>query len=294
MKDFILKKSYAWLQLIRLPNLFTIPGDIFAGVAIARFASPRPINFSSVMWLVLISLLLYSGGLILNDLMDRKEDISLNRKRPLVTGEIKVYQAWIALLLCFGIAIGLSLKFFLLTQFATLAIATAIFLYNSLHQKNRWLSGLLMGSCRSLNLLLGASIILKERTLPFYVALSASFLYILAISLMARDEAKHPPQGWVKWSACTVSLATAVYALTAGLSGFIFLIWAAQIVIITRNIKPTFTPAETGQTIGRLIRQLIVLQLCWVIFGQMSAIYTVILLFCYFLSGFLGKIFYSS
>jgi hypothetical protein len=52
-----------WLQLLRAPNLFTVPGDPIAGFLLATFG----VLTSKVIFAVAGSVCLYAGGLLLND-----------------------------------------------------------------------------------------------------------------------------------------------------------------------------------------------------------------------------------
>ena len=84
----------AWLQLLRVPNLFTVPGDPVAGFLLATFGVLTP----DVVLAILGSLCLYAGGLVLNDLHDLDEDRRDRPNRPLPAGEIAVRSAWLAVI----------------------------------------------------------------------------------------------------------------------------------------------------------------------------------------------------
>ena len=53
-----------WLQLLRAPNLFTVPGDPLAGYLLACYGAVEP----RVLLPVFASLCFYSSGLLVNDL----------------------------------------------------------------------------------------------------------------------------------------------------------------------------------------------------------------------------------
>ncbi|NQZ58890.1 MAG: UbiA family prenyltransferase, partial [Lentisphaeraceae bacterium] len=148
-------KLHSWLQLIRIPNLFTVPGDILAGHACVTLFS----DFS--LWrfalLCLCSALLYCGGLILNDCLDYNEDCRERPKRPLPSGAISVrdaYLAWItstilALIICWFLSAA--------SFYIALILTTLIILYNGPARKFPGVAFVIMGLCRGFNLLLGAS-----------------------------------------------------------------------------------------------------------------------------------------
>ena len=64
-------KAMAWLQLLRAPNLLTVPGDPVAGYLLAMHGGvPR----MELLGAVLASLFFYCAGLLLNDVRDLDED----------------------------------------------------------------------------------------------------------------------------------------------------------------------------------------------------------------------------
>ena len=67
----------AWIRLLRAPNLFTVPGDVLAGCAVA--AVDHAIEPARLFAALVASLCLYASGLIMNDLVDEKTD---RRERP--------------------------------------------------------------------------------------------------------------------------------------------------------------------------------------------------------------------
>jgi 4-hydroxybenzoate polyprenyltransferase len=66
---------------LRLPNLFTVPGDPIAGFLLACGAANQRVALLDyrVAFAVIASLCLYSAGLVMNDLFDLEED---RRDRP--------------------------------------------------------------------------------------------------------------------------------------------------------------------------------------------------------------------
>jgi len=77
------RRLRAWAELLRLPALFTVPGDALAGVAAAG-ARPNPRTLLAIG----SSLCLYEAGMALNDWADRAEDAVDRPHRPLPSGRI--------------------------------------------------------------------------------------------------------------------------------------------------------------------------------------------------------------
>ncbi|MBR4318381.1 MAG: UbiA family prenyltransferase [Kiritimatiellae bacterium] len=72
-----------WAELLRLPNLFTVPGDILAGWVLAGMRGAFPVLP------IIASLCLYSAGLLLNDACDAKIDAHERPSRPIPSGRVK-------------------------------------------------------------------------------------------------------------------------------------------------------------------------------------------------------------
>ncbi|MFE9763905.1 SCO3242 family prenyltransferase [Streptomyces sp. NPDC005808] len=75
--------AWAWAELLRLPALFTVPGDALTGAA-AVGARPN----SRTLLAIGSSLCLYEAGMALNDWADRAEDAVDRPHRPLPSGRI--------------------------------------------------------------------------------------------------------------------------------------------------------------------------------------------------------------
>ncbi|MBO4256491.1 prenyltransferase, partial [Streptomyces griseorubiginosus] len=61
--------ALAWAELLRLPALFTVPGDALAGAA-----ATAPAPNARTLLAIGSSLCLYEAGMALNDWSDREED----------------------------------------------------------------------------------------------------------------------------------------------------------------------------------------------------------------------------
>lgn len=178
----------AWLQLFRVPNLFTVPGDVIAGCLLATEGFSKPFAFLAVLF---ASLFFYAFGLVLNDLMDLREDTAERPSRPLPSGAIKPQSARIAawllaiagLLLC--ACAGMKPLIF------GAAVVAAVTAYNCYSKKNFFLGPVNMGLCRGLNVLLGASLA-PVITIPAFAGAFLIGAYILAVSFLARTETKNP------------------------------------------------------------------------------------------------------
>ena len=197
VEDFFprLKNGAAWLRILRLPNLLTVPGDVLAGFLLAPAAGGG--DWAQLLLAIPAGLLLYAAGLVLNDLFDYAEDLRDRPDRPLPANEISREAAATAALILFWIAA------FLAAFFDALAVAIplilGIILYDVGLKRRPWLGPFLMGACRAGNLLLGAAVAtdgLPAAPAP-WLAAAALGLYVAAVTHLARNEtapgAKFPP-----------------------------------------------------------------------------------------------------
>jgi len=147
-------KLKPYLQLVRLPNLFTAAADPLAGWLLAPGSLAEPGR-----WLPLVaaSVAIYAGGIVLNDVFDFDVDLRERPGRPLPSGRVsRRLAAWGGgIVLVIGPALaalsGSS------TSFLVALILAACVLGYDAGLKRTLLGPVVMGACRSLNLLLGLS-----------------------------------------------------------------------------------------------------------------------------------------
>ena len=172
-------KLRAWLQLFRVPNLFTVPGDPLAGFLIATGGRLD----ARVVFAILASLFIYAAGLAMNDLADFKEDQRDRPKRPLPSGAIPRVAAWLVTgnLVIFGL--GMCFMAGPATVLMGLGTLLGVVLYNFLTKKIPVIGALNMGVCRGLSLMLGAAAGLAPDPLLLDGALQLAVFHPLALAL---------------------------------------------------------------------------------------------------------------
>lgn len=183
-----MKKLLAWVRLARLSNAPTAIADVIMGAAVARglwFAD------GTTALLAMASLCLYHGGMVLNDAVDAEVDADQDRGRPIASGLITRAAAYRCAwgLLAVGVVTASAVSYShgsYMAAVLALLIAGCVVLYNT-RFKRTLLGPLLMGTCRALNVLLGASVAL---TAGLVVQLAPGVLaYVAGLTLFARDEA---------------------------------------------------------------------------------------------------------
>ncbi len=204
MKPVIL--SYA--RLARPANLPTAAADILAGIAIAGAIPQTPdylpleISFN-LLFLVLASVLLYAGGVVLNDVFDVGIDKVERPERPIPSGLISKISAAIfgVLLLVCGSVAGFLCN--TLSGAICLVLATSIVLYDAVSKNYDFAGPLNMGICRGLNLILGMSV-LGEINHIWYAVIPV--VYIFAITLISRGEVHGRNKGHIIWAGLLYAL----------------------------------------------------------------------------------------
>jgi len=278
-----------WLQLLRAPNLFTVPGDPLAGFLLAW---PEPLD-DRLPLVICASLCFYGHGLLVNDLADLAEDRRERPTRPLPSGAaspravfiVSVILALSALLLCFVIGHD--------TFFTGFILLAAILLYNLWSKKIPILGPLNMGLCRGLSIVLGAVAGIRpilspvgaagavwSTRLPLAILAGMSVtVYIATVTHLARIETQADPPKlphrlpYIALIAVVVSFFIAAIDRTQPLRSaniWLYLISAYTLYAgckihrrLLRQPPPPIPPA-----IGQLIRLLLPLQALFCVASQ--------------------------
>lgn len=127
-------KLSAVLKLVRVSALPSAWADQFGGmalvVALVYKAGYGRVELSKLPLLLIMSMGVYLGGMALNDVLHVRKDRLLGKKRPIVTGEVSVAQAWLVTGLLFVIGLGAGIMAGCGGPVA--ALIALIFLYNHL------------------------------------------------------------------------------------------------------------------------------------------------------------------
>ncbi|HEX5177203.1 MAG TPA: UbiA family prenyltransferase, partial [Chthoniobacteraceae bacterium] len=184
----------AWLQLLRAPNLFTVPGDPLAGFLLATFGVLRP----AALFAVGASLCFYAAGLLLNDLCDLEEDRRDRKLRPLPSGAVDVQRVRaaacaLALAGLGALVLGAGTRGFCVG----LVLCAAIAAYNMVTKRWEIVGAVNMGLCRALSLYAGSVVAYPTafpRTRSVILGASIIGIYIAAVTNLARHETRaHVP-----------------------------------------------------------------------------------------------------
>ena len=182
-----------YLELVRLPNLFTAVGDIVAGYLIV--SRGLTVSWRDLIILAIASVCLYAGGVVLNDYFDRDIDAVERPERPIPSGRIherdvlKLGFRLLGLGCVFAVGVGVP------SLIVALLLACTIVLYDAKGKRIEYVGSANMGACRFLNVVLGATgassaAAFQPETWLWFVLPAAFlvFLYISAVTLLATGE----------------------------------------------------------------------------------------------------------
>ena len=216
-----------WAQLVRVPNTFTAAADPLAGLCIGSLAASLDAYPIPALLVALGSILLYWGGMVLNDVFDYPEDLRNQRPGPIVRGAIGLGQArsvgWAMLAIGWLLA---SLAAYLIHHSITWTPVVGALLIGSIVGydgllKSTVLAPALMGLCRALNLCLGMSVAAGDAfsKLPTELWLYplAYGLYVMGFTIAARKEFLSEQSRTRLWAGWLTSL--------SGILLFAWIIW---------------------------------------------------------------------
>ncbi len=184
----------AYMQLFRLPNVFTAMADVMMGYL---FTHGQFDDRAMLGLLLASSSLMYIAGMVLNDVYDQEVDSRERPHRPIPSG--RVHPGFARTLGYQMLLLGLALGG--LVGYATgdprpplvaFSLAVMVVLYDRV-LKQTAAGPLAMGGCRFLNVLLGmsiASLVTPAWLAVHYLVAAGVGVYIVGVTWFARTEAK--------------------------------------------------------------------------------------------------------
>ena len=287
-----------WLRLLRLPNLFTAPGDSLAGYFLASaFIGNKTVSLWTIVLLAVTSVFIYAFGVVMNDLVDYQEDCIHLPERPLPSGRINRQQAtWICVQLWIIASIccpGSSISIFLLhidsnSLFVFVVLFITIALYNMWLKHYRLAGSIAMGLCRGLNFLLGVTAtgygVSLGKIWPVFVPFAAITAYIAAVTWLADKENEEQNVGFVvqipaiatamAWFGTVLPLPEKTVALAIPavvLVQTVFLLEQTAGKLYHNTVEPN----DMQRAIGALLRPLVFWQVTWILFSTTTAAFVV-------------------
>ncbi|MCC5845795.1 MAG: UbiA family prenyltransferase [Verrucomicrobia bacterium] len=245
-----MQRLLAWLRLLRLPNVLTVPGDVLAGAVLAgRDLHEVGLTLPGVS-------LAYLFGMVLNDVWDVNLDRIERPERPLPSGEISRRQAAVA---CGVLGIGaLAVQ----PNSAMVFLLGLIVAYTLLKGRTPVFGRVLMGLCRGTALWLGAGAPWLM-SFPLGIGIVLWVMFISMVTHIASFETGKRLESGLPWvlpmilnigflgMAYTVP-SPSPWAYLPGLAAFILVNLYARDIVRAQAVRPS--------DIGRLLGLLFLMQ----------------------------------
>ena len=295
----------SWLQLLRISALPTAVSNILVGYLISN-GSWQP--FQQLILLVLSSGSLYMSGMVLNDWFDAEQDGHLRSSRPIPSGRISVRTA-------FGCYLVLTLAGMIMASLVStsslicaVGLVIAIVLYDCVLKRTS-LAPVVMGLCRGLNILLGASYGVVAETDPIpgfpwstiWIAVSLG-IFIAGLTWFARKEATGSNRRDLLAATAVMLVGIAWYVLApiifeiaasdGALKRYIAIIVLISLPVLIRNFAAIneASPTRVGIAISTALCSLILYDAALgYLFSQCQVIYPLVILLLLVPSLFLSR-----
>lgn len=280
-----------YLELLRPANVATALADVLAGWAVAGLA-----NAWALPWLLCSTACLYAGGIVLNDVFDRRIDAVERPERPIPSGRVPVRRAaWLgAGLLAGGILAACAAG--PLPAAVAGAIAAAVLVYDAGGKRLAVFGPINMGACRGLNLILGMAAAPAAVAIWWPLALLPT-TYIAAVTALSRGEVHGGKRGIATFALVLLAVVIiALLALTlapgrqspAGLLLALFLGWRVLPPFWRARINPQ--PATIGHAIKTGVLSLVLVD---AVLGATfaGALYSVTIVAAALVAGRLARVF---
>jgi 4-hydroxybenzoate polyprenyltransferase len=211
----------AYLQLVRLPNVFLAVTDVVMGFLVTH-AVFEPGDGGSLGLLILSSTLFYMAGMVLNDVFDAAVDAEERPKRPIPSGRVSLATArWVGWqLLGAGIAVGSLVSVRtgeIRPAIVVVVLAGCIVLYDAF-LKRFPIGPLGMGACRMLNVLLGMSLTPEPWHTMHWLIAGAVGIYIAGVTWFSRGEAERSHRGLLIAGMLVILLGVAMLGFLPGVA----------------------------------------------------------------------------
>ncbi len=181
-----MSKARAYLELVRVPNLFTAAADVIAGFA---YGGGRVSDWPMLLWLSASSVCLYAGGVALNDVCDTAIDGEQRPDRPIPSGRISVRAATRLAIVLLALGIVLATWASVPSGIVAISLVLCVVLYDAVLKRHA-IAPAIMGLCRALNFCLPLAGLGVLPSSPGHVLpLAAIWLYVTSLTYFARGEA---------------------------------------------------------------------------------------------------------
>jgi 4-hydroxybenzoate polyprenyltransferase len=172
----------AYLELLRPANVVTALADVLAGYAVVRGEA-----LAALASLLLSTACLYAGGVVLNDVCDRRVDAVERPERPIPSGRVAARKAGFFAAVLLAAGVGAAAMASATGALAAAGVALLVITYDAAAKRHPVLGPIGMGACRAANLLLGMAAVpaLMSAHAPLMLL---PLVYIAAVTAVSRGE----------------------------------------------------------------------------------------------------------
>lgn len=202
------RKLRSYLELVRVPGVFTAHADVTAGFLIAG-AGWR--HSPDLCLLLLSTSFFFFSGMALNDFFDYRIDAVERPERPLPSGRILPQMALFTGIGCLGAGLLFAWAAGRDSFVTALLLTLAIMAYDGGVKHIPWVAPVNMGLCRYLNLLLGFSVLPMNSAslaIPFLTG-----VYIFGVTVLSGCESSGKNPTAVIVSALSIAGVFAIYKI---------------------------------------------------------------------------------
>ena len=295
-------RARAWIELIRLPNLFTVPGDPLAGFFLAGSLAMKDVDISRAIFPAIAALFIYVGGLIGNDVADQEEDRRDRPQRPIPSGRVSRTTAFAAsaVIAALGLAIASCAGFPVFTEACLTQLA--VMAYNGRLKRHAISGAIAMGACRGLSFLMGVAAACPRLLGDMSVVVAAIGVtaYIAGITWIADRETSEEYIGLRRWTPLlSLTICLPLVRALAGKAAVPFAVLGLMAVgwAFYQGGRLKGIPAKQvlGSAIGSLIRGLLLIQAAFCSLGGAAGLaVAAALLVLWPLSAAVAKRFYAT
>lgn len=218
-----------YLELIRLPAVFTAPADVLAGLALAA-AAGATLADGVIVALIAASVCIYTAGMAANDIFDAKVDAKERPGRPIPSGRVSLARAWTLVLGLQAAGLGLAALVGAPAMAAVGATIGATYLYNAV-LKDSIIGPLAMGACRYGNALIGVSAVGWPQLWWLWLVPTTTAFFVMALTFTSRHEVDGATTAQLRAPLGAMFNGAALPAIWP-LTGVLPQIWAAVAVLV--------------------------------------------------------------
>ncbi|TAN18931.1 MAG: polyprenyltransferase [Chitinophagaceae bacterium] len=266
------RRLQAYLRLTRPANLLTAISDIWAGAALSGYFLIKDYVAWPLVLLSLSSVLLYAGGVVMNDVFDAKIDAIERPGRPIPFNLVSRTSATVFGISLFVLGIITATFTSTISGILSLFIAMAAIIYDGWTKHHTVWGPFNMGLCRGVNLLLGMSILSLQQN-PMLLIAIVPVIYIGAITLISRGEVQGGSR-FTLWTALIFYIIVIAAIILVGVIKSRILPSVIFIILFILFIFPHLMLAikdPTGRRIGKAVKSgvlgIILMNAAWVAVG---------------------------